>query len=77
MFVFDVQAGGKQASSDVLTLIKRVEVKLVLDEEPAAEVRASLRSDATGEVVTATSNELGVIVFEEAALGKHTLFLET
>ena len=44
-FVFEVEADGKQASSGVLTLVNAVEVKLILDEEPAAGIRVRLRVD--------------------------------
>ena len=75
-FLFHVEADGKEARSDVLTVVKRVEAKLVLDDEPASNVRVRLRSEASGETLSGTANEDGVVVFEEAALGEHTLLLE-
>jgi phage baseplate assembly protein gpV len=76
VFVFDVAAAGQTTTSDELTIVQRVEAKLVLDEEPAANVRVKLRSEATGEVLSATADSDGVVVFEEASLGEHTLILE-
>jgi phage baseplate assembly protein gpV len=76
LFTFEVEAGGKSASSDMLTLVKRVEAKLMLDDEPAADVRVKLRSEETGELLSGTADDKGLVVFEEAPLGEHTLLLE-
>jgi hypothetical protein len=75
-FVFTVAADGKEASSGVLVLINLVEVTLFLDEEPAANVPVKLRADPGGEVVTAQSDERGVVTFEKAPFGDYTLFLD-
>ncbi len=75
-FVFTVAADGKEAASGVLTLINAVEVKLFLDEEPAAKIKVKLRVDPGGEIVTAEADDVGVVKFEEAPFGDYTLILD-
>ncbi len=75
-FVFEVEADGKQAASGLLTLIKPVELTLVLDDEPAEGVRVRLRAEPSGEEQTAEADETGLVRFPEAAVGDHTLFID-
>ncbi len=75
-FVFTVAADGKEAASGVLTLINAVEVKLFLDEEPAAKIKVKLRVDPGGEIVSAEADDKGVVTFEEAPFGDYTLILD-
>jgi hypothetical protein len=75
-FVFEVAADGKQASSGLLTLINAVEVKLMLDDEPAEGVRARLRVEPSREEVTAEADANGVVRFPEAPFGDYTLLLD-
>lgn len=75
-FVFTVAADGKEAASGVLTLINAVEVKLFLDEEPAAKIKVKLRVEPGGEIVAAEADDKGVVKFEEAPFGDYTLILD-
>lgn len=76
LFMFEVEAGGKRTASNVLTIVQRIEATLMLDDEPAADARVTLRSEATGELLSGTADDQGLVVFEEASLGEHTLVLE-
>lgn len=75
-FVFSVTAGGQEAWSGLLTLINTVEVKLVLDDEPADGIRVRLRIDPSGEIVSAEADAKGVVRFEAAPMGDYTLLLD-
>lgn len=73
---FEVSADGKTAASNVLTLIRPIEVTLVLDDEPAANVAVRLRVAPDGQQISARADERGVVRFEEAPIGDYTLVLE-
>lgn len=75
-FVFSVRANGQEAWSGLLTLINTVEVKLVLDDEPAEGIRVSLRIDPSGEIMRAEADAKGVVRFEAAPMGDYTLLLD-
>ena len=74
-FVFQVSAGGKQADSDVLTLVKPFKATLVLDELPASAVKIELEVVETGERIAASANEDGLIDIPEAPAGAWRLHL--
>jgi hypothetical protein len=71
---FEVAAGGKQATSGRLSLTRKVTVKLVRDEEPAAKVKVVLLVD--GERVRGTTDDQGNVVFEDAPSGDWKLLLD-
>jgi len=73
---FEVSADGKTAASNVLTLIRPIQVTLVLDDEPAANVAVRLSVAPDGQQVSARADDKGVVRFEEAPIGDYTLVLE-
>jgi len=75
-FVFKVEADGKEADSGVLTMINEVEVRLLLDEEPAKGVKVTLRADPSGETISAEADDKGVVKFEQAPFGDYMLILD-
>jgi phage baseplate assembly protein gpV len=71
---FDVEAGGKKATSGRLELTRRVQVKLVRDEEVAKNVAVTLL--VGGQRIKGKSDDQGMVVFEDAPSGDWKLLLD-
>ena len=74
-YVFLVSAGGQEADSDVLTIVKPFKATLVLDDEPAAQIAVELECVDTGDRIGATADDDGVIDIAEAPAGAWKLHL--
>ena len=73
---FTVEAAGQKAESGVLRFTRNVTIKLVLDGEPAPPCDVILVERQSGDTMRGTSDDRGVIVFEDAPSGEWALRLD-
>lgn len=77
---FKVEAQGKTAESQSLTMVTRVELRLIIDhdgdEEPVAGRTVVLLVSPSGDRVSAVSDDEGKVVFDEAPSGDWKILME-